>query len=108
MIKIEDNVITIIKGDTAIINVSIEDYILTTPDIVLFTVKESIEDNVYVLQKIIRYYDSTGVARIELTSDDTDLDPGTYIYDIEVRFDDGRVDTIIQPTKFKVKGGVTD
>lgn len=107
MMTIEDNVITIIKGDTGIINVEIEGYSLTVGDIVLMTVKESIADDNYVLQKIIRYYDSTGIAKIELTSVDTDLEPKTYVYDIEVRFADGRVDTIITPNKFKVIGGVT-
>ena len=38
---------------------------------------------------------------------DSNLEPGTYWYDIQLNLADGRVDTVVGPAKFKIRGGVT-
>ena len=44
---------------------------------------------------------------VSLDKESTNIPPGTYLYDIQLNLADGRVDTIILPTKFTVLGGVT-
>ena len=53
------------------------------------------------------FHFSSYTATFELTSDDTNLEPGTYYYDIQLNGADGSIDTVSGPGKFKVVGGVT-
>lgn len=107
MFTIEDNYMTVVKGDTAIFNLEIENYKLEYGDIVYFTVKESIDDKEPpVIRKVVNEFED-GIAKFSLTSDDTNIETGKYYYDIQVSLLDGRVDTVITPSRFKVIGGVT-
>ena len=109
MITIDNdtNNITIIKKDTATLDVSIDNYILTEGDRVTFTIAKEVELEEPERQIIVEEFTEDGAAMISLTSEDTNLEIGTYKYDVQVNTSDGRVDTIIGPAKFKVIGGVT-
>lgn len=97
---------TIIKKDTASFNVALDNYMLKEGDSVTFTVAAAVEQEEPILQKVITEF-VEGVATIFLAPQDTDIEVGTYLYDVQVNTLDGRVDTIIGPAKFKIIGGVT-
>jgi hypothetical protein len=93
--------ISIIRGDSATINLNIKDkvaneeYVLDSNDIVRFSVKKDIFDNDIIIQK--EFHDN----QILLTHEDTkDLEFGEYVYDVELQFQDGQRDTIIPPSRF--------
>lgn len=101
MILVKGTDISIIRGDSATINLTIKDkvanqeYILNQDDKVRFSVKKDISDDEIVIQK------EFSNNQIFLTHDDTkDLSFGEYVYDIELEFQDGQRDTIIPPSKF--------
>lgn len=77
-------------------------------DTVYFSVKKKIKDNEYILQKIITEFTPEGTARIPLLPSETnDIPTGTYKYDVQVNFKGGRVLTVIEPSDFTLRGGVT-
>ena len=99
--------IKIIAKDTGDFVFELDNYFLADGDEVVFTVAEELENEQFVLQKKITEFNPDGTAMIRLTSEDTNLPIGTYLYDIQINAADGRVDTVIGPAKFKVVGGVT-
>jgi hypothetical protein len=44
---------------------------------------------------------------VVLTSTDTSIDIGDYVYDIQLSLADGRVNSVIYPTSFEIIAGVT-
>ena len=78
---------------------------------IFFTVKESFSDadaDAKISKDITSHYDAAGgISKISLTSSDTDVTPGNYIYDIQVLKDDGSIVTILIG-EVKVKSRVTE
>ena len=101
----ETNVIKIVAKDTGDFVISLTGYELAEGDIVYFTVNDEVEKENPLIQKVITDF-VDGKAIVKLTSQDTNLPVGDYLYDVEVDTADGRVDTIIRPKKFKILGGV--
>ena len=101
------NHMRIVQGDTAIFNLNISDYNFVEGDVVYFTVKKSIKDKEYALQKVVTEFNEN-TAKFKLNKEDTNIKAGNYIYDIQVSLQDGRVDTIVLPSKFEVLEGVTN
>ena len=106
LIDNDTNTMTIVKKDTASFDVSLENYILKEGDTVTFTVAKTLEQEVPELQIVVEDF-LDGTATFAITSENSNLEVGTYYYDIQVNTRDGRVDTIVGPAKFKVIGGVT-
>ena len=102
----ETNQMTIVMKDTASFDIAFDNYYLVTGDKVTFTVAKEKESQDPLIQKELTEF-AGGRARIQLSSDDTDLPKGSYYYDIQVDTGDGRVDTVVGPAKFKVLEGVT-
>lgn len=98
--------ITMIAKDTGVLALNIGNYLLSTGDTVYFTVNTQLELENPLISKEIKSF-TNNKAVIHLSSKDTDLNPGTYFYDIQVNTADGRVDTVLGPAKFKIMGGVT-
>lgn len=85
MIKFVNNNISIVRGDTGILQINFSQEV----DSAVFSVKKNIEDTEYVLQKNI----TDGV--LQINHDDTnDLEAGKYVYDIQVTYN-GIIDTPI-------------
>lgn len=101
MIIIKGTTISIIRGDSATINLSIknrnsdEEYILLDGDIVRFSVKKDISDNDILIQKTFE----NNQIKIEHL-DTKNLAFGEYVYDVELQYANGDRDTIISPSKF--------
>lgn len=101
MVRIAGTTITMVKGDTAIINVSITDtegneYVPEEGDIIRFAVKRRYSDP----EPCIYIQIPTDTMILHIRPEDTkDLDAGDseviYKYDIELSKEDGTVDTFI-------------
>lgn len=107
MLHINENVITVVRKDTGTISFSVDNYKLSAGDKVYFTVATETGLSTPTFQKVVTSFDDAGVAKIEISSTDTDIEAGTYYYDIQVNKTNGEVDTVIGPAKFKVVEGVT-
>jgi len=110
--KITRNNISMIRGDSETITVSCKDsnkadIPLVTGDTVYFTIKNTVNDIEKILQKVITEF-VNGTAIIPISPEDTKtLDFSTYVYDIQLKFADGTIKTIITPSEFTIEGEVT-
>ena len=110
--KIQGTNISMIRGDSQSIIVSVKDkddnkVPLITGDMIYLTVKDSVNTEEKVLQKVVTQFED-GNATIEITPDDTnDIPFKTYVYDIQLNRVDGTVNTIIPPSNFTIGGEVT-
>ena len=111
------NKITIINGDTGIIHIQIDNYQLKEGDVLTFTVKKALSNKIPDIRLVCTedknnpqgYFTDDGSCIIMLHSEDTlDKDAGSYYYDVQVNLADGRVDTIIGPSKLVINKGVTE
>lgn len=103
--NVETNMISIVAKDTGDFIINLDNYLLADGDIVYFTVNTDLEkENPLISKEITEFVDNKAVVR--LTTQDTNLAVGTYLYDIQVNTVDGRVDTVLGPAKFKITGGV--
>lgn len=80
---------------------------------VKFTVKKNTndldnDDTGALIAKSIETTSEIGVTTISLTTSDTNINPGTYMYDIKLRNPAGTWVKSISPDKFIVKGVVTN
>ena len=98
--------ITIVRKDTGDLTITIENYLLDEGDEVVFTVNSGYDLEHSLIQKRITEFQDHS-ALVHLNVEDTDLEPGEYLYDIQVNTADGRVDTVLGPAKFKIIGGIT-
>ena len=101
----DTGMISMIAKDTGDFIVSIDNYLLADGDIVYFTVNTELEkENPLISKEIKEFKDNKAIIR--LTTQDTNLAIGTYVYDVQINTADGRVDTVLGPAKFKIVGGV--
>lgn len=108
---IEGTKITMIRGDTESLEVSVtedgEPRPLVAGDVVHMTVKQRATDTDIAFQKVIRQF-VDGVALINIEHEDTkDLRFGNYVYDIQVTFADSTVKTVVGPAAFVLALEVT-
>lgn len=106
MVKIQGTTIYMTRGDTATISLSIKDdnkneYDLMVGDEVVFSMKKSLSDENYLIQKTFKDKE------IVIEHEDTkELSFGEYLYDVQLTFSDGKVATIITPSKLVLEGEV--
>lgn len=97
-----DNDVTLFYKQPASIDITITDstgavYTQDGSDTVIFTMKQWTDRTVIVLQKTIIK------GRLELTAQDTDIIPGTYVYDIQMTAIDGYTATIVEPSPIRIE-----
>ena len=116
MFKIDyDNKITMVLGDTGVIRMRIRNYVLSQGDEVRFAIVNKANpsillcqhsDKKIVLEKQVTKFEKDGSARIIIYPDDTEnLQPGKYLYEIQVKTKDGRVDTVVPLASFRLMDG---
>ena len=116
MFKISyDKKITMVQGDTGVIRMRIHNYELSQGDEVRFAIVNKANpsillcqhsDKKIVLEKQVTVFEKDGSARIVIYPDDTEyLQPGKYLYEIQVKTKDGRVDTVVPLTSFTLMDG---
>lgn len=119
MFKISyDKKITLVQGDTGIIRMKISDYELSQGDEVRFAIVNKANpsillcqhsDTKIVLEKQVTVFEKDGSARIKISPYDTEyLQPGKYLYEIQVKTKDGRVDTVVPLTSFTLMDGAIE
>jgi hypothetical protein len=108
MLSIKKTAISINRGDTAFITVTVRDanqqeYTLQEGDQLWFAVKKKATDTDYAIapKKL-----QGNVLTID-HSDTIQLDFGTYVYDIQLINSKGYISTIIQPSDFNILQSVT-
>lgn len=106
---LSDGTIKLTRGDTARLNVSIknstldEDYILAEDDMLTLTVKKTVKDSDYLIQKTL-----VGSSSFTIDPKDTeDISYGTYKYDVQLTTAAGDVYTVIEPSNFMITYEVT-
>lgn len=103
--------IDIIRGDTVSIDFTIEGVDLTDAT-VFFTAKPALtndadDSSAVIAVEVTDHIDPTGgVTAIPLSADDTDVTPGEYYYDIQVKKADGTI-VSIPARKLEVFADVT-
>ena len=107
------NKIKMVQGDTGCIRLKINNYPLSEGDEVIFglalkplpqAIKQS---NDLLIRKTVTDFDEEGCAHIFIEGEDTlDLEPGVYLYEIQVNTKDGRIDTVINATKLTILEGI--
>lgn len=107
MYKVENDNIYITRGDSAVLNLSIEGYTPAAGDTLTFSVKKNCNDAQALITKDI---DTTEMT-ITIDHEDTaNLEFGDYFYDVQLRRDNGETvtyDTVIIPHQFTVGAEVT-
>lgn len=96
MYNIEGTKITMVRGDTFVASISLnrkgEPYIPTENDTIRFAAKKNIGDVEPAIYKEV----PIDTMELKLTPADTSRLPfGTYLYDLEIEFEDGGVDTFV-------------
>lgn len=108
MLYIEGNTIRLTRGDTAYLTFPMttlegEEYVVQKGDTLRFTVRKFIDDENFMLQKVI-----TGGNLIHIEPGDTaGLAFGLYKYDVELTTSSGDVFTIIDTSTFEILSEVT-
>lgn len=107
MFTVNNNNISMIRGDSGVFAVSIADtngnaVELTEGDALTFTLRRTPRSPTIVLQKTI----TDGTLTIN-PSDTQDMPFGSYVYDVELKRADGYTDTIISPHEFLLLEEVT-
>lgn len=110
MLKIlNDGTIQLTRGDTARITVSITneidntEYVMKEKDILVLSVKKTINDEKHVFQKMVR-----GVNTFHIEPMDTAHKKfGQYKYDVQLTTADGDVFTVIQASTFEILAEVS-
>lgn len=109
--SIKGNTITLTRGDTFMgkVNLTVdgETYAPNDEDVIRFAVKhkdmtpgkKDYVDEEPLIEKIIP--NNSLVLRLE-SSDTNELDFGDYVYDIQITFADGSVDTFITASTFRI------
>lgn len=115
MVRISGSTIVATRADTVEATINIVDengdeYVLQDTDVVRFALRKNYDDEDGILiYKVIPH--DTMLLRIESSETKPFIQPGTYVYDIEITIDDGTeegfVSTILSG-KYKVKQEVDD
>ena len=110
-----DKKITMVQGDTGVIRMRISNYELSQGDEVRFAIVNKANpsillcqhsDKKIVLEKQTTVFEKDGSARIVIYPYDTEyLQPGKYLYEIQVKTKDGRIDTVVPLTSFTLMDG---
>lgn len=98
MLEINDNTIRFTRGDTVRLEITVSNpdgtvYKLKEGDLIEFTVKKNTDSKVEIIKK-------SGTDIVIEPEETTGLEYGKYMYDVQVTFADGSIDTVILPSPF--------
>lgn len=104
MLKVNDKTITLTRGDSLAIKLDIFDsegnaYTPSSGDVIRFAMKKSYSDSECLISKVI----PNDTMMLSLAPSDTkELPFGSYVYDIELTYESGAVDTFIDRATFRL------
>ena len=104
-----------VQGDTGVIRMRIKNYELSQGDEVRFAIVKKANQSILtcqhldkkiVLEKQVTVFEKDGSARILIDPYDTEyLQPGKYLYEIQVKTKDGIIDTVVPLTDLTLMDG---
>ena len=113
------NKIKMVQGDTGSIRLQLSNYSLGPGDEVRFgvTARNVVQPAAFaitrdvtgdlIIEKVITEFEDDGSAIIMLEGEDTlYLNPGQYLYEIQVKTSDGRIDTVVTTTRLTIMEGI--
>lgn len=109
MFSVNENAIRLTRGDTFVATISLtqdnEPYTPVQGDIIRFIVKKAglTANRTEYVDKTVRISKTIPIATMQLRLDPTDtkgLPFGDYVYDLEIKFASGVVDTVIEGAPF--------
>lgn len=104
MLKIDGTTIILTRGDSLVVKLDIYDsegntYTPASGDTIRFAMKKSYSDSECLITKVI----PNDTMMLSLAPSDTkDLTFGSYVYDIELTYESGAVDTFIDKATFRI------
>lgn len=100
----DDDSIELTRGDTAYIDLTVEDYIFKVGDEILFSVKKRATDEEYIFQKKIIIEEENEMITIKISSNFTkEAKFGDYVYDIQLTQKvNGDISTVVPINKFTI------
>lgn len=96
--------IEITRRDTGVFDITSKTYEMAEGDTATFTVKKYLTDTQPVISKTIHPLTES----FSLSRTDTDLDYGTYCYDVQLNTEDGQTVTLFNDGVFEILRGVTE
>lgn len=107
MLNIDNLVIEVTSGDTAVIDINLTgDDIPDAGTIALFTVEKACNTLTHLIEKRIELEGSTFT--VDLSAQETDLPAGRYLWDLRFLYEDGTIYTPITPQIFRILPAVGD
>lgn len=111
ILKINGTDIYMVRGDTRVFTLRLYDQMqkieLSSGDTIYFTVKKSIYTPEITIEKVITTFEDNE-AIIEILPEDTkELEYGDYVYDIQWTDVNESITTLVEASKFVIKGEVT-
>ena len=105
--KVTETDLSMMRGDTDVLVASLEDRPFADGDVLTLTVAYTIAPSPPIIQKVLTSF-AAGEAVFEFAPADTeDLAPGEYVYDIQLVAPDVGTKTIVEPSRFELRGDVT-
>lgn len=106
MVDINDRTleITISRGDDAPYVIYFDDEIPPDGTEAIITVKRHLNSGNKVIEKTVSVRD--GAINFAFTSDETNLIPDTYVWDVRLKYANGEIYTPIPPSPFTILGVV--
>lgn len=103
--KVNGTNLSMTRGDSESISVTISGYDIQPGDFLEMTVRQRTASPVVLYKKVTEF--SENKALISITPEETsDLSVGNYVYDLQLTFG-GTVKTIVKPSKFELEEEVT-
>ena len=105
MKKVSNNKITLTRGDTCRIKLSLkdssgEDFVPGDGDVIRFAAKRHYSDPEPVIYIIV----PNDTLILEIKPEDTkNLDFGTYVYGMQITFKDGTIDTFVSKSMLRIE-----
>jgi len=105
MKKVSNNKITLTRGDTCRIKLSLKDssgndFVPGDGDVIRFAAKRYYTDPEPVIYIIV----PNDTLILEIKPEDTkNLDFGTYVYDMQITFADGTIDTFVSKSMLRIE-----
>lgn len=99
MVKITNTFIEVTRGDSLRVKLNLNGYALQDGDVIKWGLKTTYSDATCVIEKVI----PNDTLELYLTPSDTkSLDYGTYVWDCQITFANGDVNTFITKARFKI------
>ncbi len=104
-VKVSGTTITATRGDTVKVQLELIDsegnvYTPAASDVIRFAMKESYDDAEPILLKVIP--NDTLILKLDPEDTKNLSQPSSYVYDLQITYANGDVDTFIDKAKFKL------